>query len=163
MIRMDLVGVRVEIPANTPVVMLREHDGQQRLMPILIGSAEAAAIHAALEGLVPPRPLTHDLMAGLLDVLGAQLESVVITEVREHTFYAELHMRRGDEELVVSSRPSDALALAVRVSAAIYASPMLLDQVAVAAPVVDDDQDEDELVDEFREFLDEIKPEDFGA
>jgi hypothetical protein len=163
MIRMDLVGVRVEIPANTPVVMLREHDGQQRLMPILIGSAEAAAIHAALEGLVPPRPLTHDLMAGLLDVLGAQLESVVITEVREHTFYAELHMRRGDEELVVSSRPSDALALAVRVSAAIYASPLLLDQVAVAAPVVDDDPDEDELVDEFREFLDEIKPEDFGA
>jgi hypothetical protein len=163
MMRMDLMGVRVEIPANTPVVMLREHDGQQRLLPILIGTAEASAIHSALEGVVPPRPLTHDLTINLLAELGASLEWVVITEVRDHTYYAELHLQRDGEPLVVSSRPSDAIALAVRADAEIFAAEDLLDEVGVSPTVAIDANDEEELVDEFREFLDEINPEDFSA
>jgi bifunctional DNase/RNase len=91
---MELLGVRVELPANTPVVMLREHDVQPaRVLPILIGGPEASSIHSAMEGIMPPRPLTHDLAITLLATLGATLEHVVVTEVREHTFYANLHLR----------------------------------------------------------------------
>ena len=85
---MDLVGVRVEIPANTPMVLLQERDGEQRLLPIMIGGAEASAIHYALEGVEPPRPLTHDLFVNVLQTLGVTLERVEVTEIRDHTFYA---------------------------------------------------------------------------
>ncbi len=163
MIQMDLVGVRIEVPANTPVVMLREHEGRRRILPILIGSAEAAAIHAALEGIVPPRPLTHDLVTTLLDTLTTTLDQVVITEVRDHTYYAELHLTHQGSSTVVSSRPSDALALAARTGSPIYAADDLLDEVAVELADELVEQDEDELVGEFREFLEEINPEDFEA
>lgn len=163
MIRMELVGVRVEVPANTPLVMLREHTGRHRLLPILIGSAEASSIHAAMEGIVPPRPLTHDLVVSMLETLNVQLARVVITEIRDHTYYAELHLNRGDDTLVVSSRPSDALALAVRTGTEIFASSALLDQVAIEAPEEIAEREQDELLGEFREFLDDISPEDFGA
>jgi hypothetical protein len=112
---------------------------------------------------VPPRPLTHDLTINLLAELGASLEWVVITEVRDHTYYAELHLQRDGEPLVVSSRPSDAIALAVRADAEIFAAEDLLDEVGVSPTVAIDANDEEELVDEFREFLDEINPEDFSA
>lgn len=163
MIRMELVGVRVEVPANTPLVMLREHTGRHRLLPILIGSAEASSIHAAMEGIVPPRPLTHDLVVSMLETLNVHLARVVITEIRDHTYYAELHLNRGDDTLVVSSRPSDALALAVRTGTEIFASSALLDQVAIEAPEEIAEREQDELLGEFREFLDDISPEDFGA
>jgi uncharacterized protein len=163
MIQMDLVGVRIEVPANTPVVMLREHEGRRRILPILIGSAEAAAIHAALEGIVPPRPLTHDLVTTLLETLNATLDKVVITEVREHTYYAELHLTHQGAPMVVSSRPSDALALTARTGSPIYAAEDLLDAAAVELADELVEQDEDELVGEFREFLEEINPEDFEA
>src|SRR5690606_15005967 len=88
---MELVGVRVEVPANTPMVLLQESEGSHRLLPIYIGSPEAASIHYALEGPEPPRPLTHDLFVNVLGQLGARLERIVITEVLEHTYYAELH------------------------------------------------------------------------
>src|SRR5688572_22953879 len=100
---MELVGVRVEIPANTPMVLLQEMSGANRLLPIYIGSPEAAAIHYALEGAEPPRPLTHDLFVNVLTGLGAVLEHIVVTEVREHTYYAELHLKVGETEHVVSS------------------------------------------------------------
>ena len=124
--------MRVELPANTPVVMLREtDDGRGRVLPILIGGPEAAAIHAALEGIVPPRPLTHDLAVVLLATLGARLDKVVITEVRDHTFFAEMHLRTDSGEAVVSSRPSDAIAIAVRTASPIFATESLLDEAAV--------------------------------
>jgi bifunctional DNase/RNase len=157
---MELLGVRVELPANTPVVMLREDGERARVLPILIGGPEAAAIHTALEGIVPPRPLTHDLAVTVFAALGGALERVVITEVREHTFYAELHFRTAAGETVVSCRPSDAIALAVRVSAPIFAEESLLDEAAIDAPEADDD-DEEAILDEFRDFLDELKPDDF--
>jgi bifunctional DNase/RNase len=159
---MELLGVRVELPANTPVVVLREDNERARVLPILIGGPEAAAIHTALEGISPPRPLTHDLTVTIFQAFGATLERVVITEVREHTFYAELHFVTPAGETVVSSRPSDAIALAVRTSTPIFADETMLDQAGVDAPEADEDSgDEEAILDEFRDFLDDIKPDDF--
>jgi uncharacterized protein len=162
---MELLGVRVELPANTPVVMLREHDVQPaRVLPILIGGPEASSIHSAMEGIMPPRPLTHDLAITLLATLGATLEHVVVTEVREHTFYANLHLRTAaGAALVVSSRPSDAIALAVRAECPIFAEEALLDEAAVEAPVEVAEGDEEAILDEFRDFLDDISPDDFAS
>jgi len=162
---MELLGVRVELPANTPVVMLREQDAVvARVLPILIGGPEASAIHSAMEGIVPTRPLTHDLLVNVVQALGASLEHIVITEVREHTFFAELHLRLANgEALVVSSRPSDAIALAVRTASPIFAAEALLDEVAIAAPDEADEGDEEAILDEFRDFLDDVNPEDFAS
>jgi bifunctional DNase/RNase len=158
---MDLVGVRVEIPANTPMVLLQERDGEQRLLPIMIGGAEASAIHYALEGVEPPRPLTHDLFVNVLQALGVNLERVEVTEIRDHTFYAELHLSTPTGPQVVSSRPSDAIALAVRFGAPLFASDELLDEVGqVPAPEPEDEQEE--IIDEFKDFLKTVNPDDFA-
>lgn len=161
---MELVGVRVDVPANTPIVLLREDNETRRLLPIMIGHAEANAIHVAVQGLVPPRPLTHDLLLQVITELGATVERVVITEIRDHTYYALLHLRTATGELRISSRPSDAIALAVRCQAPLFADEDLLDQVGVveADEEEDDDSEEEEaILDEFRDFLDEVSPEDF--
>ncbi len=156
--------MRVELPANTPVVMLREDGERGRVLPILIGGPEASAIHSALEGIVPPRPLTHDLAVTVFEALGATLERVLITEVREHTFYAELHFRTPSGQTIVSSRPSDAIALAVRTESPIFAEESLLDEAGVEAPEVGEDgNDEEAILDEFRDFLDDITPDDFAS
>lgn len=161
---MELLGVRVELPANTPVVVLRELDDRNRVLPILIGGPEASSIHTAIEGLVPPRPLTHDLTVTLVETLGASLARVVITEVRDHTFFAELHLITTTGETVVSCRPSDAIALAVRVDAPIFAEESLLDEAAVEMPAEADEGEEAEsLLDEFRDFLDDVTPDDFAS
>lgn len=164
MIRLELLGVRVELPANTPVVMLREDRAEAaRVLPILIGGPEASAIHSAMEGIAPPRPLTHDLLVTVLQNLGAALERVVITEVREHTFFAELHLRTASGEAVVSCRPSDAIALAVRTGTPIFAEEALLDEAAVEPAIVAEGDDEEAILDEFRDFLDDISPDDFAS
>lgn len=162
MVPVELVGVRVEVPANTPMVLLREQTGRHRLLPIYIGTPEASSIHYALEGVVPPRPLTHDLFIETLGELGVTLEQVVVTEVREHTYFAELHLRRPDESaLVLSSRPSDAIALAVRCAAPLFAAEELLDEVGQEPPVEPEEQAE-EILDEFRDFIESVNPEDFA-
>jgi len=162
---MELLGVRVELPANTPVVMLREQTAEHpRVLPILIGGPEASAIHSAMEGIVPPRPLTHDLLVTVVGTLGATLEKVVITEVLEHTFFAQLHLRQADgSALVVSSRPSDAIALAVRAGTDIFAEEALLDEAAVEAPEEVVEGMEEAILDEFRDFLDDVSPDDFAS
>ncbi|HWL44192.1 MAG TPA: bifunctional nuclease family protein [Ilumatobacter sp.] len=157
---MELVGVRVEIPANTPMVLLQEQEGEQRLLPIYIGTPEAAAIHYALEGTEPPRPLTHDLFVNVLTQLGATLDHVVVTEVREHTYYAELHLKLGPTDHVVSSRPSDAIALAVRSGATLYAADELLDEVGQTPEPADESSEE--IIDEFKDFIEHVSPEDFA-
>ena len=159
---MELVGVRVEVPANTPMVLLQEQSGDQRLLPIYIGSSEATAIHYAIEGVDPPRPLTHDLFVTVLDELGSQLERVVITEVRDHTYYAELHLVSGGESRTVSARPSDAIALAVRTGSTLYASEELLDEVG-QVPEVDEEPEADEIIDEFKDFIENVSPDDFAS
>ena len=125
---MELLGVRLEVQANTPIVLLQESEGRRRVLPIYIGNNEAAAIAYALERVVPPRPLTHDLFRNVLEELGAALERVVVTELVEHTFYAELHLQVAGAPLTVSSRPSDAIALAVRTGSPIFAEEGVLDE-----------------------------------
>jgi bifunctional DNase/RNase len=160
-IEMELVGVRVELPTNTPIVLLRELSGDRRMLPIFIGPPEATAIAFALEKVETPRPMTHDLLKNLLDELGVTLERIVVTELHDSTFYAELHLDRGGEALQVSSRPSDAIALATRTGSPIYAEEEVLDEVGYA--VRDEQQPEEEVVEEFRRFIDQIDPEDFAS
>ncbi len=163
MVPVELVGVRVEVPANTPMILLRETVGRGRLMPIYIGSAEATAIHYALEGIEPPRPLTHDLFVATLTELGVALEQIVVTEMRDHTYFAELHLRRPDNTLtVISSRTSDAVALAVRCDAPMLANEELLDLVG-QDPAAEPEEAAEEIIDEFRDFIDHVNPEDFGG
>jgi len=158
---LELVGVRVEIPANTPMVLLREQDDRHRLLPIYIGSPEASAIHYALEGVDPPRPLTHDLMIDALTDLGAEITKVVVTEIRDRTYYSEIHMTTAGGETVLSARPSDAIALAVRTGAPIFASDELIDEVGQDQPAEPED-DAAEIIDEFKDFIENVSPEDFG-
>jgi bifunctional DNase/RNase len=148
------------MPANTPMVLLRESDGRHRLLPIYIGSPEASAIHYALEGVEPPRPLTHDLFLNVLGELDTTLTSVVVTEMRDRTYYAELHLITPTGEKVVSARPSDAIALAVRCGAALFASNELIDEVG-QEPVPEPDDDAAEIIDEFKDFIENVSPEDF--
>ena len=160
---MELLGVRLELPANAPVVLLREQTGE-RVLPIYIGPEEAKAIALALEGVATPRPMTHDLLRDTLLSLGAALTRVTVTELRDRTFYAELELRQDGRTVRVSSRPSDAIALAVRVDAPIYAAEEVLDEAA-APPVEteDDPEEQEEIVDEFRAFIDQVNPEDFAS
>jgi bifunctional DNase/RNase len=153
---MDLVGIRIELPTNTPILLLREHDGD-RYLPIWINTPEATAIALAHDGIRPERPLTHDLVTSLIEELGAQVSEVVVTELRGGTFYADLRLKVGDDIHSISSRPSDAVAIAVRTDAPVFASRNLLDEAGVH---IRDEEDEDEIA-KFREFLDRIEPEDF--
>ncbi|MEI8057766.1 MAG: bifunctional nuclease family protein [Actinomycetes bacterium] len=150
--QMDVVGVRVEMPSNQPIVLLRESGGE-RYLPIWIGAVEATAIAFAQQGVVPARPLTHDLLASVVDGLGAELLEVRITELTDGVFYAILVFVDGTE---ISARPSDAIALALRTGATILAAEQVLAEASIAVP----DEQEDE-VERFREFLDQISPDDF--
>jgi hypothetical protein len=157
---MSLVGVRVEVPTNQPIVLLREEAGS-RYLPIFIGPPEATAIVYALQGMETPRPMTHDLFKSVLDELGAALRQVIITELHDGTFYAEIEILRDGTTQRISSRPSDALALAARYPepVPIYADEAVLDEAGVLF-----DQDEEESqIEEFRAFLSQVSPEDFAA
>ena len=158
MIRLALVGVRVEVPTNQPIVLLRE-DGGARFLPIFIGSPEATAIVYAMQGMETPRPMTHDLFKSVLDGLEVKLERVEITELHDGTFYAEIELDRDGNRSRISSRPSDAIALAVRYggSIPIFADEAVLDEAGV---LFEADEEEQE-VEQFREFLDTVTPEDF--
>jgi bifunctional DNase/RNase len=165
MVEMHLSAVRVEIPSNQPLLLLQETTGARRTLPIYIGPAEAQAIAFAQQGVETPRPMTHDLMRDLLEELSATVECIVITELRDRTFYAEVRLVAGGQRHAVSARPSDAVALAVRVDCPIYAEEELLDAEGVILPVEEEDQEApeaDELVSEFRDFIEGIRPEDFG-
>jgi bifunctional DNase/RNase len=160
---MELLGVRVELPANAPIVLLREATGDHRVLPIYIGTNEAAAIAYALENVPVPRPMTHDLLRDILEELGAEPRRIVVTELREHTFYAEIELVLGKATHRVSSRPSDAIALAARTGTPIYAEEQVLAVAGqAAADVADGEPESEELVDEFREFIEHVSPEDFG-
>lgn len=166
MIEMELVGVRVELPANQPIVLLREREGT-RYLPIWIGAVEATAIAFALQGVETPRPLTHDLFIDVLEALGARLTAVHVTDLRDGTFYAELHLDQQGRAVVVSARPSDAIALASRLEGIpVLAATAVLDEAGIEIEDVDDDTetervDAEEEVRQFRAFLDEVSPEDF--
>ena len=161
---MELVGVRVDMPSNTPVMLLRELEGDRRLLAIMIGGPEAQAIAFALDGVETRRPLTHDLITLLLDELDAHLERIVISALRDDVYYADLHLRVGDQEHVVSARPSDAMAIAVRIGTAVFADEAVLAEAGyLDVPDDEDLEDDDEVVEEFREFIDQVNPEDFAS
>ena len=149
---LTVVGVRVELPSNQPIVLLKEASGD-RYLPIWIGAVEATAIAFAQQGVVPARPLTHDLLKDVLEALSAELTAVTITDLREGVYYADLQFATG---VTVSARPSDAIALAIRAGTPIYAEEAVLAEAGVAIP----DEQENE-VEKFREFLDQVSPEDF--
>jgi uncharacterized protein len=148
----EVVGVRVEMPSNQPIVLLKEVDGI-RYLPIWVGATEATAIAFAQQGLNPPRPLTHDLMKNIVEDLGSKVESVQVTHLSDGVFYSKILMEKGVE---VSARPSDAIALALRTGASIFATEDVFQAAGIEIPDQADDQ-----VEAFREFLDQINPEDF--
>lgn len=171
MFEMELVGVRVELPSSSPIALLREVGGRQRMLPIFIGAPEATAIAFALEEVVTPRPMTHDLLRSLLEDLGVSLEKITVTEIREGVFHAELELNGHDGVHTVSSRPSDALALAARTGSPIYATAEVMDEAGYEPDEDDtgggDDglgaEDEAEVVEEFKAFIDSVNPEDFSG
>lgn len=162
MIELELVGVRVELPANQPIVLLKERHGS-RYLPIWIGAVEATAIAFALQGVETARPLTHDLIVDILEASSIQVTAVHVTDLREGTFYAELHLRRGTEDIVVSSRTSDAIAIATRLEdVPLFGAESVLDEAGIEIDEEDEDgADAEDEVREFREFLDTVTPEDF--
>lgn len=160
--QVELVSVRVEVPANTPLMLLQEQDGDRRLLPIYIGLPEAAAIQHSVEGITPPRPLTHDLLAEVVDSLSASVERVVVTKVHDHTFFAELHLIAHGRTSVVSCRPSDGVAVAMRVGADLYAAEALLDQVG-RLPEPEHEPASADILDEFKDFLQNVSPDDFAT
>lgn len=149
-----MVGVRVEMPSNQPIVLLREVSGE-RYLPIWIGAVEATAIAFAQQGVVPPRPLTHDLLKDVIAGTGNELAEVRITEVRDGVFFAVLVFGSGVE---ISARPSDSIALALRMGTRIVCAEDVLAEAGLPVP----EEQEDE-VEKFREFLDHVTPEDFEA
>jgi bifunctional DNase/RNase len=166
MIEMRIVGVRVEMPSQQPILMLAE-DAGPRSLPILIGSVEATAIAMHLQGVRPARPLTHDLLGAVITALGRSVTEVRVVDFREGTFYGELVF---DDGTTVSARPSDAVALAVRIGVPVFVADQVLDEAGVVVPEDEeavDESDTEELADDeverFREFLDSVSPEDFGG
>lgn len=148
----DVIGVRVEMPSNQPIVLLREVAGD-RYLPIWIGAVEATAIAFAQQGVVPPRPLTHDLMKSLLEATDTALQEVQISEFRDGVFFATLVLDSG---VTVGARPSDSIALAIRTGSRVVVAESVLDEVGLAVPAEQEDE-----VERFREFLDHVTPEDF--
>ena len=153
------MGVRVEMPSNNPIVLLRERSGD-RYLPIWVGAVEATAIAYAQQGIVPPRPLTHDLLRDVVAALGSEVTEVRITALEDGVFYSMLIFADGTE---VSARPSDAIALALRTGSPIRGEDAVLDQAGIELPEEGEEAPSaEEEVEQFREFLDHVSPEDFG-
>ena len=146
----------MELPSNTPIVLLREQGGE-RFLPIWIGPVEAMAISSAIDGIVPPRPQTHDLLNAVIQSLGATITRVVVTELRDNVFFADLVLEVGGNEVVVSSRPSDAVALAVRTGAPVYARTEVLEEAGIEIR----EEEEEAEIERFREMLEDLTVEDF--
>jgi bifunctional DNase/RNase len=145
------------MPSNNPIVLLRDREGG-RYLPIWVGAVEATAIAYAQQGIIPPRPLTHDLLKDILTALGVTLTEVRITALQDGVFYAVLVFSNGVE---VSARPSDAIALALRVDVPIRGADEVMEAAGIELPDEDAPEDDDQ-VEKFREFLDQVSPEDFG-
>ena len=174
MVNMEVVGVRIEMPSNQPIVLLKEVEGS-RFLPIWVGAVEATAIAFAQQGMLAQRPLTHDLIANLLEAADLTMTAVQIVELKDGVFYAEIAIRtESGTFLKISARPSDAIAIALRTKSNILADSDLLDQVGIDIPerlIGEGEGGEfsasgsgsDGELERFREFLDQINPEDFAG
>jgi bifunctional DNase/RNase len=156
LIEMSIRGLMVDPATSMPIVVLRDAENN-RVLPIWVGPVEANAIAMQIENIAPPRPMTHDLLGHLLTALGASLQRVIITDLRENTFYAYLELRRGDETLLVDSRPSDALALSIRAKARIFVDTRVLDR-AKTVDLSADQADQERL----QRWLESLDPDDLG-
>ena len=158
--QMQIYGVSFDMVGKQPIVLLKTVDGN-RFLPIWIGHPEAAAILMKLQGAQTPRPMTHDLLNDLLEQLEAKCERVSVTELRDNTFYASITISVNGSEIEIDSRPSDAIALAVRCSAPIFAAEEVIDESSIEFE--HEVEDQEEVVERFKEFLDEVSPEDFAS
>lgn len=156
---MVLYGISFDVIGKQPIILLKTADAN-KFLPIWIGHQEAAAILMKLQGTELPRPMTHDLMTSIINHLDAEVIKVTVTELRENTFYALLTLRLAGGDVEVDSRPSDALALAVRTNAPIYAAEKLVEDNAIEFD--HEVEDAEEVVEKFRAFLDNVSPEDFN-
>ena len=155
----SIYGVSFDMVGKQPIVLLKTMEGN-RFLPIWIGHPEAAAILMKLQGAPTPRPMTHDLVTDMLGELNATVSRISVTELRENTFYAVITLKVNGSEVEIDSRPSDALALAVRTSAPIFVADQVIEDSAIEFG--GEPEDQDELVDEFRKFLEDVTPEDFS-
>jgi hypothetical protein len=160
---MLIYGVSFDLVGKQPIVLLKTADGN-KFLPIWIGHPEAAAILMKLQSQAPPRPMTHDLLSDMLEQLEAQIVRITVTELRENTFYAQITVQQDGREIEVDARPSDAIALAIRAEAPIFAADGVIEESAIEFEGEDVDQDQlDAEVAKFRHFLDEVTPEDFAV
>ena len=160
---MQIYGVSFDLVGKQPIVLLKTAEGN-KFLPIWIGHPEAAAILMKLQSQAPPRPMTHDLLSDMLEQLEAQVVRITVTELRENTFYAQITVQQDGREIEVDSRPSDAIALAIRAEAPIFAAERVIEESAIEFEGEDVDQDQlDAEVAKFRNFLDEVTPEDFAV
>src|SRR5215217_8848180 len=158
--QMQIYGVSFDMVGNQPIVLLKTVDGN-RFLPIWIGHPEAAAILMKLQGASTPRPMTHDLLSDLLEQLDAKCERVSVTELRDNTFYASITISVNGTEVEIDSRPSDALALAVRCQAPIFAAEEVIEESSIEFE--HEVEDQEEVVEKFKDFLEEVSPEDFAT
>jgi uncharacterized protein len=156
---MVIYGVSFDLVGKQPIVLLKTADGN-RYLPIWIGQPEAAAILMKLQGASTPRPMTHDLVTELLEQLDAQLVRITVTELRDNTFYASITVQQNGSEIEIDSRPSDAIALAVRAEAPIFAADRVIEESAIEFE--GEEVNEEEIVSEFKQFLDSVSPEEFA-
>jgi uncharacterized protein len=160
MYEMVIYGVSFDLVGKQPIVLLKTADGN-RFLPIWIGHPEAAAILMKLQGAATPRPMTHDLMADMLEQLDAEVTQITVTELRDNTFYASITVRQNGAEIEIDSRPSDAIAIAVRAEAPIFAAERVIEESAIEFE--GEEVNEEEIVDEFRKFLDDVSPDQFAV
>jgi bifunctional DNase/RNase len=160
---MLIYGVSFDLVGKQPIVLLKTADGN-KFLPIWIGHPEAAAILMKLQSQAPPRPMTHDLLSDMLEQLGAHVVRITVTELRENTFYAQITVTQDGTEIEVDSRPSDAIALAIRSEAPIFAADRVIEESAIEFEGEDVDEEKLEAeVAKFKHFLDEVTPEDFAV
>jgi len=157
---MVIYGVSFDMVGKQPIVLLKTAEGN-RFLPIWIGHNEAAAILMKLQGASTPRPLTHDLVTEILGQLDAQVVRIIVTELRENTFFAEITVQQDGAEIQIDSRPSDAIALALRADAPIYAADEVIEESAIEFE--GEEVDEEAIVTEFRSFLESVTPEEFAV
>ena len=160
MVEMTIYGVSFDLVGKQPIVLLKTADGN-KFLPIWIGHPEAAAILMKLQGASTPRPMTHDLVTDMLGELGAEVVRITVTELKENTFYASITVQQNGSEIEIDSRPSDAIALAVRADAPIFAAEDVIEESAIEFE--GEDVNEEEIVSDFRKFLENVTPDEFAA
>jgi bifunctional DNase/RNase len=155
LIEMQVYGVNLDAITNQPVIILKQTDAF-RFLPIWIGQFEATAILMEVQGIKPARPLTHDLLKAIIESMKAEVKQIVINDLKDGTFFAQIHLVKNGNELEVDSRPSDAIALAIRAKVPIYASEKVIEKASIVSPEGEEDE-----IKQFREFLKTVRPEDF--